>query len=71
MDQLQAWMAARSENDHTLAPRVGVSRVQISRIRRGVTGASKPTAMRLQEVTGIPWYRFIDPKADGSQAEAA
>lgn len=36
-----------------------VSRATISRIRRGVNGASKETAQRLEKVTGIPWHSFI------------
>jgi plasmid maintenance system antidote protein VapI len=45
--------------DHEVAPRVKLSRVQISRIRRGKTGTSVRAAMRLQELTGIRFTNFL------------
>lgn len=64
MQRLQQWMKDKGERDETLGPKVGVSRVQMSRIRRSINGASKTTALKLEELTGIPWYEFIDLKAE-------
>lgn len=58
---MQKWMDTKEETDVSLAPRIGVSRVQILRIRSGQCGASKKTAKRLEKVTGIPWHEFIGP----------
>jgi len=57
--QLQAWMTKHKMRDHQVARLVKRSRVQISRIRRGKTYTSVPTAMRLQKLTGIAWWNFI------------
>lgn len=60
MTQLQGWMNAQGLKDGDLAAKVKVvSRATISRIRRGVNGASKETAQKLEKVTGIPWHEFI------------
>jgi transcriptional regulator with XRE-family HTH domain len=45
--------------DRQVAKKIGVSRVQVSRIRRGITGASVKTSMRLQELTGHRWWHFL------------
>jgi predicted transcriptional regulator len=58
--KLQMWMSAHNYDDDAVARAVRrVSRVQISRIRRGVSHASIETAMRLQELTGIRWHHFV------------
>jgi transcriptional regulator with XRE-family HTH domain len=56
---LQLWMKATGYTDARLSAEVGVSRVQISRIRRGICKASPETAMKLEQVTKIPAPRFI------------
>lgn len=70
MSKLQSWMDSQGENDLSLAQKVGVSRVQMSRIRRGINGASKTTALELERVTGIAWYTFIEPVTGQSGAAA-
>lgn len=59
MQKLQDWMIVKGERDETLAPKLGITRVQMSRIRRSVNGASKRTALELERLTNIPWYEFI------------
>ena len=60
MTQLQGWMDTHGLKDRDLADKVKVvSRATISRIRRGVNGASKDTAHKLEKITGIPWHEFI------------
>jgi hypothetical protein len=59
-------MDAHKEDDSSLAQRITnaghpLSRVQVSRIRRGESGASKATAVALEKLTGIPWHDFIGP----------
>lgn len=52
-------MVANKVRDEALAAKVGVSRVQILRLRKGDNRPSSKTALRLQEVTGIPAAKFI------------
>lgn len=60
MTQLQSWMNTHRLKDRDVAAKVKiVSRATISRIRRGVNGASKETAQKLEKITGIPWHTFI------------
>lgn len=59
MSELQTWMERNGETDDTLSNKVGVSRVQISRIRRRRSGVSPETAKRLEAVTSIPAVRFL------------
>lgn len=54
-------MEAASETDQTLAEKVGVSRVQISRIRRCQSKPSPQLAATLERVTGIPAWEFVRP----------
>lgn len=56
---LKLWMEATGYTDARLSAEVGVSRVQISRIRRGICKASPETARRLEGVTKIPAPHFI------------
>lgn len=60
MTQLQRWMDKHDKLDGDVARLVKRSRSQISRIRRGVTGASPKTAKRLDALTGIRWFNFIE-----------
>jgi len=58
--KLQEWMTRNKLNDGEVAKRLkSISRVQISRIRRGVACASTKTAMQLQQLTGIRWHHFV------------
>lgn len=61
MTRLSDWMDAKGIKDEALAEKAkgAVSRTQISRIRRGLSGASKKTAHKLEKITGIPWHEFI------------
>lgn len=58
MSSLAAWMDRAHETDETLAAKVGVSRVQISRIRRRVCEPSLAVAASLEAITGIPAASF-------------
>lgn len=59
MTKLQQWMDKNGLDDGALAKLVKRSRPQISRIRRGVVGASVATARALERVTGIKWWHFV------------
>lgn len=61
MADLNSWMDDAGESDESLAPKLGVSRVQVSRIRRGVNKPSATVAARLEELTGIPAWDFLRP----------
>lgn len=53
-------MDAHGLKDGDVAAKLkAVSRVTVSRIRRGINGTSKPTAHKLEKLTGIPWHQFI------------
>lgn len=58
------------ETDETVASKVRVSRVQISRIRRGLSKPSPRLASELERVTGIPAWEFVRPQ-DQPAADAA
>lgn len=73
MMSLQAWMDRHDKCDHDVAVAIGLSRPQVSRIRRGLTTASVATAKRLEALTGIKWFQFMDrpqerPKARNGRA---
>lgn len=59
MRNLHEWMEANNENDATMAPKLGVSRVQVSRIRRRICRPSPGVAMKLEKITGIAASEFI------------
>lgn len=59
MGPLEAWMTREGETDESLSPKVGLSRVQISRLRRRVYRPSVETARKLETITGIPAAEFI------------
>lgn len=56
---LARWMEHAGETDETLSPKVGVSRVQISRIRRDKSKPSPATAVKLEAITKLPASIFI------------
>lgn len=59
MQTLADWMRRNSETDQSLAPKIGVSRVHVSRLRRNVHKPSPDLARKLEEVTQIPAAEFI------------
>jgi transcriptional regulator with XRE-family HTH domain len=52
-------MKAAGKTDEEIAPAVGVSRVQITRIRNRTNIPSQRTALALEKITGIPAGRFL------------
>jgi transcriptional regulator with XRE-family HTH domain len=57
---LQEWMKHKKLTDAALAAQVsGLSRSQVSRIRRRVSIPTPQTAKKLEEVTGIPAEAFV------------
>lgn len=70
---LAEWMATKRWKDADLAREIhGLSRSQISRIRRGVSCPTIATARKLEGVTKIPAARFVmGEAADGSQDASA
>lgn len=67
MTDLQSWMSRAHETDETLAEKLGVSRVQVSRVRRRKCRPSLGLAVRLEGLTGIPASSF----ASSPQSEPA
>lgn len=63
MTYLEAWMRLNRETDQSLAPKIGISRVHVSRLRRGVHRPSRELAMKLEAVTAIPAADFIFERA--------
>jgi transcriptional regulator with XRE-family HTH domain len=63
MMNLASWMAERGETDESMSKKVGVSRVQITRIRNNTSKPSPKVAMELERVTGIPAWDFLRPEA--------
>ena len=59
MTILSQWMNASGFTDGAVSQRVGVSRVQVLRLRKGVNRPSPETAVKLEALTGIPAARFI------------
>lgn len=64
-------MTGAGESDETLAPKIGVSRVQVSRIRRNINKPSPSVAAKLEELTGIPAWDFLRPSRLQESGEAA
>jgi predicted DNA-binding transcriptional regulator AlpA len=56
---LQRWMSDGGLRDGDVAKLTGLSRPQVSRIRRGVLGASVPAAKRLETLTGLRYWKFL------------
>lgn len=63
MTKLSEWMTANEIDDAEMARRLDVSRVSISRIRRGLQRPSPRLAETMARVTGIPAWDFIRPEA--------
>lgn len=67
MQKLQAWMDKKGWCDNDVAEALRgsrkISRVQVSRIRRGITGTSVLTAKALAALTGIRWSAFVEVPA--------
>lgn len=61
MALLETWMKTAGESDASLAAKVGVSRVQILRIRHGRSKPSPKVAQALERETGIPAWEFLRP----------
>lgn len=59
MTDLSDWMRENAETDQTLAPKIGISRVHVSRLRRKILRPSPALARKLEEVTAIPAAEFI------------
>ena len=59
---LSEWMEAEGLKDDAVASKLSLSRVQVSRLRRKINGASVPTARKLESLTGIPWHSFLSPE---------
>ena len=68
MGDLATWMRAAGEDDDSLAEKLGVSRVQVSRLRRKVCKPSPETAERLERLTHIPAWDFVKPAPDKQRA---
>lgn len=56
-------MAEQALDDEGAAALIGISRSQVSRIKRGINKPSPETAVRLEAVTGIPAWDFLKPSA--------
>lgn len=52
-------MTERAVKDEALAPKLNVSRVHVSRLRRRICRPSLETAKRLEEITKIPAADFL------------
>ena len=61
MTLLETWMEANGVGDDAVATETGVSRVQISRIRRGLSKPSPELALKLSSMTGIAAWDFVKP----------
>lgn len=71
MNALATWMAAHNETDETVASKVDVSRVQVSRIRRGLSRPSLALAEKLEGLTGVAAWDFLRPSEAPARDEAA
>lgn len=58
-NKLAQWMRAHGKRDQQVADAVGCSRVQINRLRNGITKPSVELALALEKLTGIPWHEFL------------
>jgi len=70
MTSLQQLMDKHGIADAEVARAVNRSRCQISRLRRGVTVASHETALKLEALTGIPWWKFVDLRQRAKRGRA-
>ena len=69
MTDLERWMTLKKETDLSLSQKLKCSRAYVSRLRRGLLGASKARAHEIEAITGIPWYSFIEPLAGAPRGE--
>lgn len=60
MEQLCTWISDNKVSHLALALRVGVSRVQITRIANGVSRPSFELATKLAAITGIELTAFME-----------
>jgi transcriptional regulator with XRE-family HTH domain len=54
MQTLESWMKDTGTKDEALSLRLGVSRVQVLRLRRRLCRPSVETARKLEQITEIP-----------------
>lgn len=59
MGLLADWMSRNRETDQSFAPKLGVSRVHVSRLRRVIHNPSPDLALKLEEITEIPAAELI------------
>jgi transcriptional regulator with XRE-family HTH domain len=59
MGLLAEWMTRKGETDQSLAPKVGISRVHVSRLRRVVHNPSPDLAKKIESVTKIPAAKLV------------
>lgn len=64
MTVLSRWMQEAGESDASLAAKVGVSRVQILRIRKGQSKPSPKLAQALENHTQISAWEFLRPNGE-------
>lgn len=57
--KLAAWMLVNDKSDEALAAELGVSRVHVSRLRRGLHRPRHELALKLEKVTNLPASTFI------------
>lgn len=59
MNALATWMTAAGETDDTVSAKVGISRVQVSRIRRSLSRPSPELAVKLEALSGVPAWDLV------------
>ncbi len=59
MGPLDTWMIDKGVGNKHLAEMLQISRVQVSRLRRRLYRPSVETALKLEEITGIPAAELI------------
>lgn len=60
MTKLQRWMTKNNKCDAAVGRAIKRHRSHVGRLRRGKTAASHTTALRLEALTGIRWWNFMD-----------
>lgn len=69
MTDLAKWMQKQGVRDRWVAGETGISRSEINRLRRGKVWASAISAIRLEQLTGISWRRFVPPVPTPKQSD--
>jgi transcriptional regulator with XRE-family HTH domain len=64
-------MKRQELKDKAVAERTGLSRPTISRIRRGKQIPARDAAVKLQALTGIAWWKFIEVEPPVTAAKGA